>query len=369
MMLTLDTPGGGLVETYEIFRLMEASKVPVIGYVHPEGAAAWSAGTLILMGCDVASMSPHCIIGSAQPVRLSPLGESEPVNDSKTTNAIVALIEEKARAHKRNTTAARQFVLSNLNLNSEEALKLGVIEQIAETPQELLKKINGTRIRNATLLTWGARVESFEVPLNLRLLRILSDPTISGLLMLVGLYAIIFGLSSPGIGSEALGVVALATGLIGMGYNVNIGAVFLILLGLGLILVELHSHSFGVLALAGLVCVIIGSILFVPMSFPQWYVPGGYQRDMAIAIVLPSMIFGVFLSIAIYKIAKARFAPVALGRLVGEEAVAIDRLEPTGYVLFSGEYWLAEAEGTVEKGERVVILEKNGERLRVRRAP
>ena len=110
VMLLLDTPGGGLTETYEIQRLMEETEIPVIAYVYPAGAAAWSAGTLILMGSDVAAMAPHCIIGSAQPVRLSALGEAEPINDSKTTNAIVALIEEKARAHGRNTTAAREFV-------------------------------------------------------------------------------------------------------------------------------------------------------------------------------------------------------------------------------------------------------------------
>ena len=196
----------------------------------------------------------------------------------------------------------------------------------------------------------------------------LSDPTLAGILMLVGLYALIFGLSSPGIGSEALGVVALALGLIGLGFNVNAGAVFLILLGLVLILAELHSHSFGILALAGLICVMVGSILFVPTSFPEWYVPGGYQRSMALAIILPSLILGAFVAFAMYKVAKARFAPPASGRLVGEEAEALDRLDREGYVLFQGEYWKAEAEEPVEKGERVVILAKEGERLKVRRA-
>lgn len=206
VMLLLDTPGGGLTETYEILRQMEETEIPVIAYVHPEGAVAWSAGTLILISSDVAAMAPHCIIGSAQPVRLSALGEAEPINDSKTTNAIVALIEEKARAHGRNTTAAREFVASNLNLNADEAKNYGVIEYIAASPEELLGQINGSRAKNATLLTEAAAVQYFQPPINLQLLRLLSDPTLAGLLMLVGLYALIFGLSSPGIGSEALGV-------------------------------------------------------------------------------------------------------------------------------------------------------------------
>ena len=368
VMLLLDTPGGGLTETYEILKLMEESKVPVIGYVYPSGAAAWSAGTLILIGSDVAAMAPHCIIGSAQPVQLSPLGQVEPVNDSKTTNAIVALIREKARSQGRNETAAGEFVLSNLNLNAQQAKEYGVIEYVAGSPEELLGQINGSRAKNLTLNTSQARIEDFEMPLNLRLLRALSDPTLAGILMLVGLYALIFGLSSPGLGSEALGVVALAMGLIGLGFNVNVGAIFLILLGLGLILAELHSHSFGILALAGLACVMVGSILFVPTSFPEWYVPGGYQRSMAAAIILPSLILAAFVAFAMYKVAKARFAPLASGRLVGETAEALDRLDREGYVLFQGEYWRAEAEEPVEKGERVVILAKEGERLKVRRA-
>jgi membrane-bound serine protease (ClpP class) len=366
VMLLLDTPGGGLTETYEILRQIEETGMPVIAYVYPAGAAAWSAGTLILMGSDLAAMAPHCIIGSAQPVRLSVLGEAEPINDSKTTNAIVALIEEKARAHGRNTTAAREFVVSNLNLNADEARNYGVIEYIAPSPEILANQINGSHVKNTTLLTASVVVQHFSPPINLQLLRLLSDPTLAGLLMLVGLYALVFGLSSPGIGSEALGVAALALGLIGMGYSVNTAAVFLLLLGLGLILAELHSHSFGVLAAAGLLCVVVGSILLIPTSFPQWYVPGSYQKSMALAIILPSLILGAFLAFAIYKVARARFAPPMLGPIVGKDAVAIDRLDREGYVLFRGEYWAAEAEEPVEKGEMVVITGKKGARLLVK---
>ncbi|NMC10100.1 MAG: nodulation protein NfeD, partial [Methanothrix sp.] len=315
LILFLDTPGGGLAETTSIIKQIEETRLPVIGYVFPEGATAWSAGTLILQGSDLAAMAPHTIIGSAQPVQLSPLGGTEPINDSKTTNAIVALIEEKARMHGRNTTAAKEFVVSNLNLNADDAKKYGVVEYISPTPEDLLNQINGSKVKKITLNTSGSEVDYFEPPLNLQFLKILSDPTIAGLLMLVGLYSLIFGLSSPGVGAEAFGVVALAMGLIGLGFNVNLGAIFLLLLGVGLILAELHSHSFGILAVAGLICVVVGSILFVPTSFPQWYVPGSYQQSMALAIILPSLILGGFLAFAIYKVAQARFAPPVLGQV------------------------------------------------------
>jgi membrane-bound serine protease (ClpP class) len=367
LMILLDTPGGGLTETTEILKQIEETKLPVIGYVYPEGGFAWSAGTIILISSDVAAMAPHTIIGSAQPVQLSPTGESIPINDSKTLNAILALMEEKARMHGRNVTAAREFVDSNLNLNADEAMNYGVIEHIATSPEDLLIRINGSQVKNTTLITAGARVEYFEPPLNLQLQLLLSDPTIAGLLILIGLYAIIFGLSSPGIGAEVFGVTALALGLIGQGFNVNIGAVFLLLLGLGLILAELHSHSFGILAAAGLISVIIGSVLIVPTSFPEWYVPGSYQQSMALALILPSLILGLFLSFAIYKVARARFYPPQNDQFEGEVAEAIDRLDPVGYVLFQGEYWRAKSEETVEKGETVVILAKVGAELKVKR--
>ncbi len=367
LMILLDTPGGGLTETTAILKQVEETKLPVIGYVYPEGGFAWSAGTIILISTDVAAMAPHTIIGSAQPVQLSPTGGTVPINDSKTTNAIVALIEEKARMHGRNVTAAREFVVSNLNLNADEARNYSVVEYIAASPEDLLNQVNGSRVKNTTLITAGANVEYFVPPINLQLQSLLSDPTIAGLLILIGLYAIIFGLSSPGIGAEVFGVTALALGLIGQGFNVNIGAVFLILLGLGLILAELHSHSFGILAAAGLICVIVGSVLIVPTSFPEWYVPGSYQQSMALSLILPSLILGLFLAIAIYKVARARFAPVQNDRFAGEVAEAIDRLDPEGYVLYQGEYWRAKAEETVEKGETVVILAKVGTLLQVKR--
>ena len=167
LLVILDTPGGGLQETMEILRLIEETELPVIAYVYPQGSTAWSAGTMILISSDLAAMAPHTIIGSAQPVRLSPTGGTEPINDTKTTNAIVALIEEKARRHGRNATAAREFVLSNLNLNAEEALSFGVIEQVSPDPEALLAAIDGLTVKNRTLDTAGAKIVYFEPPIRL----------------------------------------------------------------------------------------------------------------------------------------------------------------------------------------------------------
>ncbi|WP_455283084.1 NfeD family protein, partial [[Eubacterium] cellulosolvens] len=238
LVIILDTPGGQLDSTFKIIDTIERSSVPIISFVSPKGAKAWSAGTLILIGSHVAAMAPYTIIGSAQPVAYSPLGESEPVEESKILNALSQFIVERARMHGRNETAARLFITENLNLNSEDALRLNVIDVQASDMDELLVKIDGLTVTTTegqiTLMTRGANISEYSPSLRVSLLRTISNPLLAYLLFTLGIYAFIFGLSSPGYGGEIIGVVALLTGLIGLGFDINLGA--LLIIGLGAVL-------------------------------------------------------------------------------------------------------------------------------------
>jgi len=100
IILLLDTPGGGLEQTFEIADIINKSEIPFIGYVFPQGSAAWSAGTFILMSSHIAAMTNHTQIGSAQPVEITIEG-SKLVNDSKRINALVGWIEIRAEMRKR----------------------------------------------------------------------------------------------------------------------------------------------------------------------------------------------------------------------------------------------------------------------------
>jgi len=366
IIITLDTPGGGLTETKEITGLMERTSLPVIGYVYPSGATAWSAGTIILLASDVAAMVPGTIIGSAQPVQIGPMG-TEAVNDSKVINAVVALAEERARINGRNVTAAREFVTKNLNLNAEDALEFGVIEFISPSIEALLEDVDGVVAKNRTLATSGAEIVHFQPGLRLQILSILSDPLLAGLLLIIGLYALIFGLSNPGMGAELVGVIVLALGLIGLGFSVNIGAVFLIILGVVLLLVELNSAGFGLLGAAGLACMIIGSVLLVPIGSPEWSTPAEYKMDALIALLVPSIVMGLFFVFAIYKVAEARRRPTYSARMEKEVAEALDRIDPRGHVMYNGEYWVAVSEEPIEAGETVEVVGKERMVLKVRR--
>jgi len=369
LVITLDTPGGGLAETKEITSMIERTSLPVIGYVYPSGATAWSAGTIILLSSDIAAMVPGTIIGSAQPVQIGPTG-TEPVNDTKVINAVVALAEEKARSKGRNTTAAREFVLSNLNLNAEDALSYGVIEVVSPSLESLMEEVDGMEAKNRTLATSGAEIVRFEPALRLRVLAVLSDPLLAGLLLIVGLYALIFGLSNPGLGAELVGVMTLALGLIGLGFSVNLGALFLIILGLVLLLVELNSPGFGLMGAAGLACMMVGSVLLVPIGSSDWYTPAEYKMDAFVALIVPSLVIGAFFVFALYKVAEARRRPTYSEVMEREVAEVLERIDPRGHVIYNGEYWAAEAEaeaGPIEAGETVEVVGKERMVLKVRR--
>ncbi len=367
VVLTLNTPGGGLDETIRIIEIMGKSPVPVIGFVYPRGGKAWSAGTLILLSTDIAAMAPGTIIGSAQPVEMGAEG-IKPINESKIINAVVARIKESARLHNRNVTAAELFVTQNLNLNAQEAKEMGVIEYTAEDIPGLLAAIDGVTVKGRKLETRRAEIVVFTPPLGLRLLDLLSNPILASLLLLVGIYALVFGLTSPGFGAEIFGVIAISLGLIGTGFSVNITALFLLLLGAVLVLAEFYTPGFGVLGLSGLVCLVLGSLFLLPLGYPRWYLPGEFQQSLAITIMTPTLILGILLVFAIYKMAQLRHKRPATGEIIGETAETLDTLKPgrTGYIRFEGEYWQASSDTEIPAHTKVEITGKDGAILKVK---
>jgi len=368
LVITLNTPGGGLDETFSIIESIDQTEVPVIGYVYPEGVKAWSAGTLILISTDIAAMAPHTIIGSAQPVEMSATG-IEPIEDSKIVNAIVALAREKALMHGRNETVAEEFITKNLNLNAESALDVGVIEIIAPTIEDLLVQVDGEVIKGKTLNTSDAAIEYYTPPIRLSFMNIISNPLISSILMMLGIYGVVFGISNPGVGAEIFGIIAITLGLIGTGFDVNIGAVFLLLVGIALVVLELQAPGFGVFGISGMICLIAGSILLVPTSFPNYYTPADFQKTMMISIAAPTVVIGIVMVFAIYKVMEVRHRRPVVGEIIGDIAQAIDPLEPgtAGFVRHKGEYWKARVDEPVAKGEKVEIIEKDGIVLVVKR--
>lgn len=366
LVITLNTPGGGLDETKKILDAIDASPVPVIGYVYPKGATAWSAGTIILLGTDIAAMAPNTIIGSAQPVEVTSQGLT-PVTEEKIVNAVVALAEEKARQHGRNVSAAGEFITKNLNLDAEQAKNATVIEVVSPSIEELLTKVDGMKVKGRVLATSGAAFSYYSPSIRLSIMNILSNPILAALLLLVGIYSLVFGLTSPGFGAEIFGVISISLGLLGLGFSVNIAALFLIALGMALLLFELHISTFGLIGIAGIICVVVGSILLVPLGYPGMY-SIEFQTTMLISLLAPAIVFGGFLAFAIYKMMQIRRKKPVIGEIAGDVAETIDVITPeaTGFVRYQGEYWKARSEEMIEPGTKVVITGKDGAVLIVR---
>ena len=366
LVISLDTPGGGLEETQTIIENIGNTTLPVIGYV-PEGGKAWSAGTLILLGTDIAAMAPFTVIGSAQPVQISAEG-TKPIEDEKVINALVKFSVTTASKHGRNETFAEEVITKNKNLDAQEALKAGVIEYIAPSIPDLLTQINGKVVKGKVLRTESASIEYYEPPLSLSFLGLISNPIISSLLMTIGLYGIIFGISSPGAGAEVFGLIAIVLGLMGTGFNVNIGALFLIIVGIGLLILEIKIPGFGIFGFAGLLSLVIGSILLIPMGGENIYTPE-FRRLMTLTVAAPTIVFGLFLVFAIYKVTEVRKKKPVIGSIIGDTARTIDPLGSgkSGFVRYNGEYWQARSEEEIEAKEEVEIIGKEKEVLLVKR--
>jgi len=360
IILRLNTPGGDLDSTLKIIQIIDNSEIPFVGYVYPKGAYAWSAGTFILLSTHVAAMAPNSVIGSCQPVYIG--SEYKTINESKILNAVIAIMKERMRMHNRNFSLTEKFILENLNLNAEDAKKFNAIEIIADNENDLIEKINGMKINisgeEKILITKNSNIVYYNPSIKSKIMSILSNPLIASLLLMIGIYALIFGLSSPGIGAEIFGGLCILLGLIGLGFEINLIAIALLILGIVLIIYELSSHSFGFVGGIGVIALILGIIFIGPLSSPNFYVSQEFFNTLLYSIVFPSVIFGLFLIFAVTKIFKSQKKKPVIGEdLIGETAYATEDFENEGFVMYKGELWKAKNLNNVKilKGEKVKI--------------
>ena len=358
LIITINTDGGSVSALFSMVDVIENSEIPVIGHVT---GRAFSAGALLLVACDVASMKPFTVLGSAHPVAIG-FGGTQPIEDNKTINAIAEYAEAKAKAHNRDGDVARKFVTENLDLIAEEALELNVIDFVAEDINELLIKADGFESSKGIIYTKNVAVEEYNAPFITDILDFLGDPNISSILILVGVYALIFGLVSPGYGAEIVGALCLLLGLIGAGFNINYLALILLILGGVLLIFELVTPEFGILGVSGIIIMALGGMFIIPLN-TEWYISSETMNSLVLAIIAVSVFLALFLAFAIYKVLQARKRKVVFA-MEGEKAKASEDLDPEGLVVYDGEYWKAKSNsGNIKKGEDVIIVGKDRSEL------
>ena len=364
VLIEMDTPGGLDTAMREIVKDVMASPVPVVVYVAPSGARAASAGAIIALAADVCAMAPGTNIGAAHPVSLG--GTSDKTMEAKVVNDAEAYAEGIAHKRGRDETLARRMVRDSISLSAEKALEGRVIDLIARDRGDLLQQLEGRSVsrngREYLLRLKGADLVTSGMGTIEKILNAISNPNVAYVLMVLGMMGLYFELSNPGvILPGAIGGISLILAFFAFqALPVNYAAILLILLGLILFIAEIKIVSHGMLTIAGMISMLLGSLMLFESPDP-------YQRVSWGVILVTVLATGAFFSVVVAKaVAVHRHHPTT-GRegLVGIVGVAETGMAPDGKVFVRGEYWDAWSDEPIDAGSRVKVLEVDGMRLKV----
>jgi membrane-bound serine protease (ClpP class) len=367
VVIEMDTPGGLDSSMRNIIKKMLAAPIPVVVYVYPPGSRAASAGVFITMAADVAAMAPATNIGSSTPITTG--GQNIPSDlRRKVINDSVAYIRGLASEHGRNADWAEQAVRVASNLPAQEALDKNVIDVIAPDLPTLLNDIDGMRVepKGIVLHTAGADVTTIHMSLWKKILDTLIDPNIIVMLLSLGVLGITVEIFNPGlIFPGTLGAISLIVGLFGLQVlPVSAAGVLLMILALAFFAAEPFVMSHGALALAGVTCFVIGSLMLFDPAGP------GYQVSIWVALSIAGT-FAVLVVFAVTKVVQARRRKPVTGQeeLVGQVGVVRKALDPSGFVFVRGELWQAESIGDSIPAGASVLVESIDEGLVLRVRP
>lgn len=371
IVILLDTPGGLDLSMRKIIQAIESSYVPVCVFVWPIGARAASAGTFITVSAHIAAMAPGTSIGAASPVMMGGREIDEKLR-KKIENDAVAYIRSIAEKHGRNANWLEKAVREAATLTAEEAVKNNVVDLVAESVQELIKKINGKKVKTSageiTLDLSSYEIVRFEPNLKHKVLKVISDPNIAYILLMIGIWGIFFELANPGaIFPGVAGAICLILGLYSLQtLPVNWAGILLIITGIILFLLEVKVASSGLLTLSGIASIILGSLML--FRSPEPFLRASYR--VIISTTLFTAAFFVFVA---YKGIRAQFkkSPVGFEGLMEEVGEAIsDFQDGKGKIFISGEIWeakVAEGEKNIAKSDRVKVIGRDGMILLVKK--
>jgi membrane-bound serine protease (ClpP class) len=368
VVLRIDTPGGLDTSMREIIKAILASPVPVASFVAPSGARAASAGTFILYASHIAAMAPGTNLGAASPVSL--MGgatdkegkKTEDTMTKKVTNDAVAYIRGFAQMRGRNAEWAEQAVREGVSLPADEALKKKVIDIVAPDVPALLNALEGRTVEAGgtkhTLHVGGAVAQEVQTDWRTRFLAVVTNPAVAYLLILLGVYGLLFEFMNPGlvmpgvVGVIALLIAAYALHLL----PVNYAGLALILLGIGFMVAEAFLPAYGSLGIGGLIAFVLGSIMLIEdTSLP------GFEIPLALIAGVAAASAG-FLIFVLGMLVKSRRRAVVSGReqMIGARGEALENFEREGWARVLGEQWKVRAPGAVRRGQKLRVTGMHG---------
>jgi membrane-bound serine protease (ClpP class) len=356
VIIRMDTPGGLDTSMRSLIKDILASPVPVATFVAPSGSRAASAGTFILYASHIAAMAPGTNLGAASPVAIGGGGSSEKgekkaepdTMTKKVTNDAVAYIRGLAEMRKRNADWGEKAVREAVSLSAQEALKLKVIDHVATDIPDLLKQLGKT----------NSEIVEVQVDWRTKILGVITNPSIAYILILVGIYALIFEFMNPGLILPGVaGAICLLLALYAFHLlPVNYAGLALIVLGIGFMVAEAFLPSFGSLGVGGLIAFVIGSVILVDdTDLPGFEIPYGVIAGVAVASA-------AFLFAVVGMAVRNRRQPVVSGReyLVGAQAEALEDFEGEGWARVQGETWRVRSAAKVRRGQRLRVRAIDG---------
>jgi membrane-bound serine protease (ClpP class) len=368
LIVRLNTPGGLERSMRTMAQTILNSEIPVIVYVAPTGARAASAGVFITMAAHVAAMAPATNIGAAHPVAIG--GETGKEMGKKIANDAAAFARSLAAERGRNVEWAEKAVRASVSVTEREAVKLKVVDLVADSVSDLLAKVDGRTVKTArgpvTLATRDAPVKLIEIRFRDRFLALITDPNIAYILMMVGMLGIFFELQNPGaILPGVIGGISLILAFFAFqSLPINWAGVLLILFGVSLLIAEIKIVSHGILTAGGIVAMVLGS--FMLYDAPEV----GFRVSWT--VILPTV--GAMAGLVAWAVSagvRAMMKSPVTGSagMIGRVAVARSALGPEGQVQVDGEIWRAVSEeGAIPAGEKVRVTAVDGLTLKVSRA-
>ncbi len=377
-ILMLNTPGGLVESMRKIIQSFETAPFPVVVYVYPPGGRAASAGAIITLAADIAAMAPGTNIGAAHPVLATPGGQQRNKNGKekgkdimmeKALQDMLALVRAIAKEKGRNVKIAEKMVKESLSLSADEALRYKVIDLIASDLNDLLTKIHGRKVKKLgtvyEIKTKGEKLTFIEPSVREEFLKIITNPTVAYLLLMIGFYGIFFELYNPGaVIPGIVGAISLLLGLYGLSViSINWLGLLLIILGVLLFILELLTPTFGAFAVGGTISLILGSLMLIEEGSPYGELP----KELILSVSVFSAAFFLAVGYLGMKAQRRKKLTGAEG-MVGEEGEAItDFKNGEGKVFIHGEIWNAESEEDIKKGDRVKVIALKGLTLIVKK--
>ena len=372
VLITMDTPGGLSTSMQDIIQHILASPVPVAVYVTPTGGRGASAGFYILLSADVAAMAPATHTGSATPVMLVGGFLPAQIDDAyrkKINNDATAFLRSFTERRGRNPSLAEKAITEGSAFTEKEALDGKMIDLIADSPDALIRQLDGREITRfdggkVKLSLKSASRTPFELSARQKFLARIVEPDIFFVLLIIGVLGIYTEFTHPGvIAPGVIGGICLILALYAMNFlPINLAGVFLILLALAFFVLEAKAPSHGILALGGVVSMFLGAIFLIRSPLT----PGGVSFNVAFASTVPFAIIAVVLMRLVLRSRKWK-STTGKEELIGAEGVAVASLASgsQGMIRVHGELWQAESSGAVPEGGAVKILRVEGLKLHV----